>query len=266
IYIFDSFIILSLSRFEDVRNSCHLRRRRQVEIDIEGKPPTRRSHHHRRERITHVQGRTRLAVRPAVGTQRHGLEPCHSYRLLRSRHRVQEQEGMRGRCGGREGVQEGEAGGRVAELEIQRWGRGGIRQGRGGGFDGAAAGAGGGGSGPSTDEDGGEVARVGVGEVGLGLGAAELESGGVVGARRLLRRVEGTEPDAALLRGVADLRGVPPPRPLPHAPEANDLQVSSSLSGVASLRPRSHCKTPKLLCFSPFRILLLCFCLHGGFS
>lgn len=61
----------------------------------------------------------------------------------------------------------------------------------------------------------GNVGRV-VGEVELGVGAAEAEEGGVEGPRRLLRRVVGAQPDALPAVGEAHLGDVFPPLPLPH--------------------------------------------------
>jgi hypothetical protein len=55
-------------------------------------------------------------------------------------------------------------------------------------------------------------------EVGLGLGAAVLASGGVIHARGFLGRVVRAEPHPALLGRVADLRREPAPRPLPNTP------------------------------------------------
>lgn len=60
--------------------------------------------------------------------------------------------------------------------------------------------------------------RRGQGEVGPRGGPAERSGGVVVGAGRHLGGVEGTQPDRGLLRRVPDLGGVPPRRPLPHAP------------------------------------------------
>ncbi|RWW50265.1 hypothetical protein BHE74_00043572 [Ensete ventricosum] len=68
------------------------------------------------------------------------------------------------------------------------------------------------------------------GEVGLGLGTAELAGGVVVRPRRLLGGVEGPEPDPALLPRVPYLRRVPPPWPLPNPPEVRLLPPSSSYS------------------------------------
>lgn len=75
-------------------------------------------------------------------------------------------------------------------------------------------------------------------EVGLGLGAAELASGGVVGFGGFLGGVEGAEPDAALLAGVPYLGGVTAPWPLPHTPEVN-------LAGIARLLVL-HTRIPRL--------------------
>ena len=54
-------------------------------------------------------------------------------------------------------------------------------------------------------------------EVELGLGALEAERGGVVGACGVLGGVEGAQPYARRLHGVADLRRPLAPRPLPYA-------------------------------------------------
>ena len=92
---------------------------------------------------------------------------------------------------------------------------------RAGGLDGAA-GAGAVGVEGGEGEGEGEGERedlVGEREVGFGLGASEIPGGGVVGSGGLLRGVEGSEPDAALLGGIPNLGGVAPPWPLPHSPE-----------------------------------------------
>jgi len=72
-------------------------------------------------------------------------------------------------------------------------------------------------------------------EIGLGLGAAKVTGGGVVGTRRLLRRVEGAEPDAALLAGISNLGGVSAPGPLPDSSKMHLLDsgvaVSVNLNG-----------------------------------
>lgn len=84
-----------------------------------------------------------------------------------------------------------------------------------GGLDGAAgAGAAGEVVGVGDGED-----FVGEREVGFGLGAPELPGGGVVGFGGLLRRVEGSQPDTALLGGIPNLGGVATPWPLPHVSE-----------------------------------------------
>lgn len=129
-------------------------------------------------------------------------------------------------------VKEGELRRRVPKVQIQRRGaEGSVRPPvRGGGLDGAAAGRGVGGA----------------GEIGLGLGATEAERGGVVGMGGLLGGVEGTEPDAALPRRVADLRRVTPPRPLADAAELRPLLSSAAASGlvVGNLRANwSHRST-----------------------
>ncbi|PON37874.1 hypothetical protein PanWU01x14_316950 [Parasponia andersonii] len=69
------------------------------------------------------------------------------------------------------------------------------------------------------------------GEVGLGLGAAEVSGGSVVGAGGFFGGVEGPEPDPALLAWVPDLGGVPAPRPLPHSPEMHLLHVAVNFNG-----------------------------------
>lgn len=120
-----------------------------------------------------------------------------------------------------EGEPNGAGGGQV---EIERGGVSGGVTVAAGGFDGAAlAGA--------LDLD--IVGREG--EVGFGLGAAEFACGGVVGSRRLLRRVEGSEPDAALLAGISDLRGVSPPRPLPHSPKVHLLHAAVAVTVAVHL-------------------------------
>jgi hypothetical protein len=55
------------------------------------------------------------------------------------------------------------------------------------------------------------------GEVGPGLGAAQRDGGAVVCHGRIDGRVVGAQPHARLPPGVADLRRVPAPRPLPDA-------------------------------------------------
>lgn len=57
----------------------------------------------------------------------------------------------------------------------------------------------------------------GWGEVDLGLGAMEGESGSIVGACSVLRRVEGAEPDAGALPWVTDLCSEAAPRALADA-------------------------------------------------
>lgn len=115
-----------------------------------------------------------------------------------------------------------EAIGGVAELQIQIRVDGGSGGGRVGGrserLDAAVAGARGGGG----RENGW------AGEIGLGLKAAEMDGGGIVGTRRRLCGVEGAEPHAALALGVTDLRRVPPPWPFPHAPESRFCPLSST--------------------------------------
>lgn len=56
-----------------------------------------------------------------------------------------------------------------------------------------------------------------VDEVGSGLDASHGPGGAVVGARRLLRRVEGAEPLPLLGQRVSDLGGVTAPRTPPDA-------------------------------------------------
>jgi len=119
------------------------------------------------------------------------------------------------------------------EVEVKRGGIGGDIAVAAGGLDGAA------------------LARAGVldiiigwrREIGLGLGAAKLASGGVVGTRRFLRRIEGAEPNAALLAGISDLSGVSPPGPLPDSSKMRLLDsgvtVSVNLNG-SGLVPGSH--------------------------
>ncbi|KAE8805419.1 hypothetical protein D1007_18501 [Hordeum vulgare] len=88
------------------------------------------------------------------------------------------------------------------------------------------------------------VVTVGVvGEVGLGLGAAEGSRGAVVGEGGLHGGVEGAQPHARLLPRVADLRSVPPPRPLPHAPVVR--LASSSSSSRATLAATGARRTPQ---------------------
>ena len=55
------------------------------------------------------------------------------------------------------------------------------------------------------------------GEISLGLGAAEVTRGCIVGACGFHGGVEGTEPDARFLQGVTDLGGETAPRSLPDA-------------------------------------------------
>ena len=94
-----------------------------------------------------------------------------------------------------------------------------------GGLDGAAgAGAAGVVVGVGEGED-----FVGEREVGFGLGAPELPGGGVVGFGGLLRRVEGSQPDTALLGGIPNLGGVATPWPLPHSPEMRLFGLNSFL-------------------------------------
>jgi len=59
------------------------------------------------------------------------------------------------------------------------------------------------------------------GEVGFGFGAAEVAGGGVVGSGGFLGGVEGAEPDAGFLAGVADLGGVAAPGALADAAVVN---------------------------------------------
>ena len=152
---------------------------------------------------------------------------------------VQNLVGRRRRENG-ELVLEGEAGsgyGGRGEVEVKRGGIGGDIAVAAGGLDGAT------------------LARAGVldvtigwrREIGFGLGAAKLPSGGVVGTRRLLRRVEGAQPNAALLAGISDLGGVSPPWPLPDSPKMHLLDpggcggvsVSVNLNG-SGLVPGRH--------------------------
>ena len=62
-------------------------------------------------------------------------------------------------------------------------------------------------------------------EIGFSFSAAELTGGGVVRTRRFLGRVEGTEPDAALLAGISDLGSVSAPRPLSNASEMEFFSI-----------------------------------------
>lgn len=61
------------------------------------------------------------------------------------------------------------------------------------------------------------------GEIGFGLGATEVTSGGVVSACGVHGGVEGAEPDARFLIGIANLCCVAAPWSLPHASEARLL-------------------------------------------
>lgn len=70
-------------------------------------------------------------------------------------------------------------------------------------------------------------------EVGLGLGPTEGSSGCVVGSSRVLRRVEGAEPDPSLFPGVSNLGGESAPRPLPHAAEPDFLGRRGLGFGIA---------------------------------
>ncbi|CAD5197347.1 unnamed protein product, partial [Musa acuminata subsp. malaccensis] len=190
--------------------SGDLGRRRKVEVDVEGKPLRRRR---RRERVIHGEGTT---PHPDAHEPGQGHCPIHGNRAAR----------------------QGGPGGRVAQLEIERredcCGRCGLR-GRGGRLDGAAAAGG-------AEGVGEGVGRTGAGEVGLGTEAAEPEGSGVVGACRLLRAGEGAEPNAGLLYWIADLRRVPPPRPLPHSPEPRLLKLPLCLAALRC--PRSHRNFP----------------------
>lgn len=75
----------------------------------------------------------------------------------------------------------------------------------------------------------------GEGEVGLGLDAAELAGGSIIGTRSLLSGVKGAEPDAGLLAWVADLGGIPTPGPLPHASESDLLRARVLVNGAGSI-------------------------------
>ncbi|KAG2397165.1 uncharacterized protein HKW66_Vig0145990 [Vigna angularis] len=59
------------------------------------------------------------------------------------------------------------------------------------------------------------------GKVGFSFGAAEVAGGGVVGSGGFLGGVEGAEPDAGFLAGVADLGGVAAPGALSDAAVVN---------------------------------------------
>ena len=74
----------------------------------------------------------------------------------------------------------------------------------------------------------------GVGEIGLGLGAAELAGGVVVSTRGLLSGVKRAEPNAGLLPRVPDLRSVPAPGALPHASESDLLRGRCLVNGSGS--------------------------------
>uniref|UniRef100_A0A804NFV7 Uncharacterized protein n=1 Tax=Zea mays TaxID=4577 RepID=A0A804NFV7_MAIZE len=76
----------------------------------------------------------------------------------------------------------------------------------------------------------------GGGEVGGGVGPAELDGGGVVDAGGLLRGVEGAEPHAHAAPRVTDLRGELAPRP---PPDAAELGARASL-GQPSPRPAAR--------------------------
>lgn len=83
-----------------------------------------------------------------------------------------------------------------------------------------------------------------VGEVGLGLGAAEGARGAVVREGGLHGGVERAQPHPRLLPRVADLGRVPAPRPLPHAPVARGASSSSRrpAAGTVASAMAQHCQ------------------------
>jgi hypothetical protein len=89
---------------------------------------------------------------------------------------------------------------------------------------------------------GAAVSGGGRGEVGGGVGPAELDGGGVVDARGLLRGVEGAEPDAHAAPRVADLRRELAPRPPPHAAELGARRATGAL-GHPSPHTAAHAGT-----------------------
>uniref|UniRef100_A0A0A8XWS3 Uncharacterized protein n=1 Tax=Arundo donax TaxID=35708 RepID=A0A0A8XWS3_ARUDO len=81
-------------------------------------------------------------------------------------------------------------------------------------------------------------------EVELGLGALEAERRLVVGARRVLGRLEGAEPHAGRLHWVADLRRPLAPRPLPHAAVPRPWLLRRRCRGrLARWRRRRWCRS-----------------------
>jgi len=90
------------------------------------------------------------------------------------------------------------------------------------------------------------------GKIRLGLRAAEITRRRIIRTRGLLRGVEGAEPDACFLPGVADLGGVAAPRSLPD-PAVSDLLVQTGRIRpgymAGSVVTGSHC-----CCFGEFEI------------
>jgi len=156
---------------------------------------------------------------------RHGkIKSAH----LRTRERVEENHGAG------DGVDERPGGSEWGESEVKRRRRRGL--------EGAAL--------------AGATCQVGkfrvCGKIGLGLRAAEITRRRVISTRGLLGGVEGAEPDACFLPGVADLGGVAAPRSLPD-PTVSDLFVQTGRIGpgyiVGSVVTRSH-----YCCFGEFEI------------
>jgi hypothetical protein len=146
----------------------------------------------------------KIAVVPA-----HVREPVEE--VDRTRSRSHDWEPVLGRGGGKMRS--------AAESEVE-WRR--LRWRRGRGVHGAALA----GAARGVVSDGGELCGGrggGVGEIGLGLGAAELAGGVVVSTRGLLSGVKRAEPNTGLLPRVPDLRSVPAPGALPHASESDLL-------------------------------------------
>jgi len=150
---------------------------------------------------------------------------------LRTGERVEENHGAG------DGEDERPGGGEWGESEVKR-----RRRRRRGGLEGAAL--------------AGATRHVGkfrvCGKICLRLRATEITRRRIIRTRGLLGGVEGSEPDACFLPGVADLGGVAAPRSLPD-PAVSDLFVQAGRIGpgyvVGSVVTGSHC-----CCCSEFEI------------